>query len=88
MQRNNASDFLCQIAQNKLEITSPYIFIRAIAPSPAGLAMAGPVFAAGTKVLNIEDMHFRHTFKLGGGYWPKVRQCSKSRVVLLQYCRT
>ena len=29
--------------------------------------MAGSVFAAGTKILNIEDMHFKHTFKLGGG---------------------
>ena len=62
--------------------------VRAVAPSPAGLAMAGPVFAAGTKILNIEDMHFKHTFKLGGRYWPKVKQCSKSRVVLLQCCRT
>ena len=42
-------------------------FHRAVAPSPAGPAMAGPVFAAGTKILNIEDMHFKHTFKLGGG---------------------
>ena len=25
------------------------------------------VFAAGTKILNIEDMHFKDTFKLGGG---------------------
>ena len=52
--------------------------------------MAGPVFAAGTKFLNIEDMHFKHTFNLGGGggYWPKVKQRSKSRVVLLQHCRT
>ena len=41
--------------------------IRAVAPSPAGPAMAGPVFAAGTKILNIEDMHFKHTFKMGGG---------------------
>ena len=40
---------------------------RAIAPSPAVPAMAGPVFAAGTKILNIEDMHFKHTFKSGGG---------------------
>ena len=40
---------------------------RAVAPSPAGQAMAGPVFAAGTKILHIEDMHFIHTFKLGGG---------------------
>ena len=40
---------------------------RAVAPSPAGPAMAGPVFAAGTKILNIEDMHLKHTFKLGGG---------------------
>ena len=60
---------------------------RAVAPSPAGPAMAGPVFAAGTKILNIEDMHSKHTFKLGG-YWPKVKLCSKSRVVLLQCCRT
>ena len=30
---------------------------RVIAPSPAGPAMAGPFFAAGTKILNIEDMH-------------------------------
>ena len=29
--------------------------------------MAGPVFAVGTKILNIEDMHSKHTFKLGGG---------------------
>ena len=56
---------------------------RAVAPSPAG-----PVFAAGTKILNIEDMHSQHTFKLGGGYWPKVKHRSKSRVVLLQCCRT
>ena len=41
--------------------------IRAVAPSPAGPAMAGPVFAAGTRILNIEDMHSKHTFKLGGG---------------------
>ena len=57
--------------------------LRAVAPSPAG-----PVFAAGTKILNIEDMHFKHTFTLGGEYWPKVKQRSKSRVVLLQCCRT
>ena len=56
---------------------------RAVALSPAG-----PVFAAGTKILNIEDMHSKHTFKLGGGYWTKVKQRSKSRVVLLQCCRT
>ena len=60
---------------------------RAIAPNPAGPAMAGLVSAAGTKILNIEDMHFKHTFKLGGGYWPKFKQRSKSRVVL-QRCRT
>ena len=41
--------------------------VRAVAASPAG-----PVFAAGTKILHIEDMHFKHTFKLGG-YWPKVK---------------
>ena len=41
-----------------------YCYFRAVAPSPA---MAGPVFAAGTKILNIEDMHSKHTFKLGGG---------------------
>ena len=29
--------------------------------------MAGPVFAAGTKMINIENMHFKHTFNLGGG---------------------
>ena len=40
---------------------------RAVAPSPAGPAMARVVFAAGTKFLNIEDMHFKHTFNLGGG---------------------
>ena len=57
--------------------------LRAVAPSPAG-----PFFAAGTKILNIEDMHSKHTFKLGGGYWPKFKQRSKSRVVLLQCCRT
>ena len=56
---------------------------RPVASSPAG-----SVSAAGTKILNIEDMHFRHTFKLGGGYWPKFKQRSKSRVVLLQCCRT
>ena len=56
---------------------------RAVAPS-----LTGPVFAAGTKIQNTEDMHFKHTFKLGGGYWPKVKQCSESRVVLLQCCRT
>ena len=68
---------------------------RAIAPSPAVPAMAGPVFAAGTKILNIEDMHFKHTFKSGGGggggvggYWPKAKQHSRSRVILLQCCRT
>ena len=55
---------------------------RAVASSPTG-----PVFAAETRFLNIEDMHFKHTFKLGG-YWPKVKQRSKSRVVLLQCCRT
>ena len=59
--------------------------IRAVAPSPA---MAGPVFAAGTKILNIEDMHSKHIFILGGGHWPEVEQRSKSRVVLLQCCRT
>ena len=37
---------------------------RAVAPSPAGPAMTGSVFAAGTKILNIEDMHFKYTFKL------------------------
>ena len=42
-------------------------YLRAVAPSPAGPAMAGPVFAAGTKILNIEDMHSKHTLKLGGG---------------------
>ena len=36
--------------------------VRAVAPSPAGPAMAGPFFAAGTEILNIEDMHFKHTF--------------------------
>ena len=66
-----------------------YTIYRAVAPIPAGPAMAGPVFAAGTKILNIEDMHFKHTFKLGGGgggggYWPKVKLRSKSRVILLQ----
>ena len=61
---------------------------RAVAPSLAGPAMAEPVFAAGAKILNIEDMHSKHTFKLGRGYWPKVKQRSKSRVVLLQCCRT
>ena len=40
--------------------------IRAVAPSPAGPAMAELFFAAGTKILNIEDMHSKHTFKLGG----------------------
>ena len=76
--------------------SKPYVYVllsvsndRAVAPSPAGPAMAGPamagpVFAAGTKILNIEDMHFKHTLKLGGGYWPKVKQRSKSRVILLQ----
>ena len=34
------------------------VTVRAVASSPAGLAMAGPVFAAGTKILNIADMHF------------------------------
>ena len=62
--------------------------VRAVAPSPAGPAMTGPVFVAGTKILNIQDMHFKHTFKLEGGYWPKVKQRSKSRVVLLQCYRT
>ena len=61
---------------------------RAVAPSPAGPAMAGPVFAAGTKILNNEDMYSKHAFKLGKGYWPKVKQRSKSKVVLLQCCRT
>ena len=65
---------------------------RAVAPSLASSAMAGPVFAAGTKILNIEDMHSKYTFKLGGGggggYWPKVKQHSKSRVIFLQCCRT
>ena len=37
-----------------------------VAPSPAGPAMTRPVFAAGTKILKIEDMHFKHTFKLRG----------------------
>ena len=41
--------------------------LRAVAPSLAGPAMAGPVFAAGTKILNVEDMHSKHIFKLGGG---------------------
>ena len=54
---------------------------------------SGSGFAAGTRILNIEDIHFKHIFKLGGGgggggYWPKVKQRSKSRVVLLQCCRT
>ena len=60
---------------------------RAVAPNPVGPAMAGSVSAAGTKILNIEDMHFKHTFKLGGGYLTKFKQRSKSRVVL-QCCRT
>ena len=70
------------------EVTASYHYIvqlRAVAPSPA---MAGPVFAAETKILNIEDMHSKHTFKLGRGYWPKIKQRSKSRLVLLQCCRT
>ena len=29
--------------------------------------MAGLVFAAGTKILNIEDMHFKHTSNWEGG---------------------
>ena len=36
---------------------------RAVAPSPA---MAGPVFATGSNILNIEDMHVKH-FQIGGG---------------------
>ena len=51
--------------------------VRAVAPSLVGPAMARPVLAAGTKILNIQDMHFKHTFKLGGGgggYWPKVKK--------------
>ena len=62
--------------------------IRAVAPSPAGPAMARLFFAAGTNILNIEDMPSKYTFKLGGGYWPKVKQRSKSGVVLLKCCRT
>ena len=60
---------------------------RTVAPCPGSPAMARSVFAAGTKILNIEDMHFKYTFKLGGGYWPKVKQRSESRVIL-QCCRT
>ena len=41
--------------------------IRAVAPTPAGPAMAGPVFASGAKILKTEVMHFKHTFSLGGG---------------------
>ena len=40
---------------------------RAVAPTPAGPAMAGPVFASGAKILKTEVMHFKHTFSLGGG---------------------
>ena len=54
------------IQRHTILVLFPLYNIRAVAPSPAGPAMAGPVFAAGTKTLNIEDMHFKHTFKLGG----------------------
>ena len=54
------------------------LLLTALAPSPAGPVRAGPVFAARTKILNIKDMHFKHTFKLGEGYWPKVKQRSKA----------
>ena len=40
---------------------------RAVAPTPAGPAMAGPVFASGAKILKTKVMHFKHTFSLGGG---------------------
>ena len=40
---------------------------RAVAPTPASLAMAGPVFASGTKILKAKVMHFKQTFSLGGG---------------------
>ena len=43
------------------------IWLQGRSTQSAGQAMAGPVFAAGTKILNIEDMHFKHTFKLEGG---------------------
>ena len=52
-----------------------YTLIRAVAPSQA---MAGPVFAAGTKIPNIEDMHFKHTFKLGGGTGLRVNNVLKA----------
>ena len=42
--------------------------------------MAEPVFAAGTKILVIEDMHSKHTFKLGGP-GVLVKQRSKSGLV-------
>ena len=48
--------------------------IRAVAPSPAG-----PVFAAGTKILNNEDMHSKPTFKLGGGTGLRLNNVLKAK---------
>ena len=45
---------------------SARLFCRAVAPTPAGPAMAGPVFASGTKILKTKVMHYKRTFSLGG----------------------
>ena len=51
---------------------------RAVAPSPAGPAMAGPVFAVGTKILNIEDMHSKHTSNWEGGTGLRLKNVLKA----------
>ena len=53
---------------------------RAVAPTPASLAMAGPVFASGTKILKAKVMDFKKNFKLGGGGIPKVTQSSSYKL--------
>ena len=40
--------------------------IRAVAPSPAGLAMAGPVLSPETRFLKIKAKHSKTVSDLGG----------------------
>ena len=59
---------------------------RAVALTPASLAMAGPVFASRTKILKAKVMHFKQTFSLvgggggGGGGIPRVTQSSSYKL--------
>ena len=45
---------------------------RAVAPSPAGPAMAGPVLSSETRFLKIKAKHFKTVSDLGGGALTKV----------------